>query len=388
MVHLDDLWFIIIAIFWVGFFVLEGFDFGVGMLHSFVGQHRRRAARCAINAIGPFWDGNEVWLIVAGGGHVRRLPGLVRHHVLHLLPGAAVVLVALMARGVSFEYQPQDRRPALAHAVALVPHHRQPARPVAARHRPRRHAARLPIDKSGNYTGTLLGAAAAVRPLHRGHAHVVCCSSGPTFLAPEDHGTCTTGRPAGRPAGLAGRRWSPSVSWSGATSRSAAASCRTRSMPWPSWPSSAPPGPPSRATGLGLRRRRHSASPAWCGRCSSTCTRRVMVSPPTPPTTSPSPTQPRAPYTLQVMTVVAAIFFPLVLAYQGWTFHVSRPACSHHPSPPPRREPGHARGGAGRDVTVHRPFTCPGRSAERGHPEWVMRWRVIFRTLQCSDAPH
>jgi len=63
MVHLNNIWYLIVAVFWVGFFVLEGFDFGVGMLHSFVG-HDDVERRIAVNSIGPIWDGNEVWLIV------------------------------------------------------------------------------------------------------------------------------------------------------------------------------------------------------------------------------------------------------------------------------------------------------------------------------------
>ena len=82
---LQIVWFVIIAIFWTGFFVLEGFDFGVGALHTVVGKTDLER-RVAINTIGPFWDGNEVWLIVAGGAIVRRIPRLVRHMVLRALP--------------------------------------------------------------------------------------------------------------------------------------------------------------------------------------------------------------------------------------------------------------------------------------------------------------
>ena len=84
---LADLWFIIIAFFWTGFFILEGFDLGVGVLHSVVGKTDLER-RVAINSIGPFWDGNEVWLIVAGAGIFAAFPGLVRHHVLRPVPGA------------------------------------------------------------------------------------------------------------------------------------------------------------------------------------------------------------------------------------------------------------------------------------------------------------
>jgi len=67
-------WFIIIAILWTGFFILEGFDFGVGMLHDAVGTDDA-SRRAAINTIGPLWDGNEVWLIVAGAAMFAAFPG-------------------------------------------------------------------------------------------------------------------------------------------------------------------------------------------------------------------------------------------------------------------------------------------------------------------------
>ena len=85
--QLHTIWFIIIAVFWIGFFVLEGFDFGVGALHRLIGKTETER-RVAINTIGPWWDGNEVWLIVAGAAHVRGLPRLVRDDVLGAVPRA------------------------------------------------------------------------------------------------------------------------------------------------------------------------------------------------------------------------------------------------------------------------------------------------------------
>ena len=68
---LQDFWFIALAALFVGFFVLEGFDFGVGMLMAFFGRvgddDPEKHRRAALNTIGPVWDGNEVWLITAGG---------------------------------------------------------------------------------------------------------------------------------------------------------------------------------------------------------------------------------------------------------------------------------------------------------------------------------
>ena len=102
--QLHTIWFIIVAFFWVGFFVLEGFDFGVGALHAFVGR-TDPARRAAINTIGPWWDGNEVWLIVAGAAMFAAFPGWYATMFSALYLALVLVLVALMARGVSFEFR-------------------------------------------------------------------------------------------------------------------------------------------------------------------------------------------------------------------------------------------------------------------------------------------
>jgi cytochrome d ubiquinol oxidase subunit II len=99
-----SLWFVVVAFFWVGFFVLEGFDFGVGMLHSFVARDDVER-RVAINTIGPTWDGNEVWLIVAGAATFAAFPLWYSTMFSALYLALLIVLVALMARGVSFEYR-------------------------------------------------------------------------------------------------------------------------------------------------------------------------------------------------------------------------------------------------------------------------------------------
>jgi cytochrome bd ubiquinol oxidase subunit II len=99
-----SLWFVIVAYFWVGFLVLEGFDFGVGMLHSFVGRDDAER-RVAINAIGPTWDGNEVWLVAAGASTFAAFPLWYGTMFSAFYLALLIVLVALMARGVSFEYR-------------------------------------------------------------------------------------------------------------------------------------------------------------------------------------------------------------------------------------------------------------------------------------------
>jgi cytochrome d ubiquinol oxidase subunit II len=97
-------WFIVIAILWTGFFILEGFDFGVGMLHSLVGQDDA-GRRAAINTIGPLWDGNEVWLIVAGAAMFAAFPGWYATMFSGLYLAIVLLLASLIVRGVAFEYR-------------------------------------------------------------------------------------------------------------------------------------------------------------------------------------------------------------------------------------------------------------------------------------------
>jgi cytochrome bd ubiquinol oxidase subunit II len=97
-------WFILIAVLWSGFFVLEGFDFGVGMLKGVVGRTDDER-RVALNTIGPLWDGNEVWLIVAGAGMFAAFPEWYATMFSAFYLALVLLLVALIVRGVSFEYR-------------------------------------------------------------------------------------------------------------------------------------------------------------------------------------------------------------------------------------------------------------------------------------------
>jgi cytochrome d ubiquinol oxidase subunit II len=102
--QLHTIWFIIIVVFWIGFFVLEGFDFGVGALHMLIGRSETERS-VVVNTIGPWWDGNEVWLIVAGAAMFAAFPGWYATWFSALYLAVVLVLVALFARGVSFEYR-------------------------------------------------------------------------------------------------------------------------------------------------------------------------------------------------------------------------------------------------------------------------------------------
>ncbi|WP_326774979.1 cytochrome d ubiquinol oxidase subunit II [Streptomyces sp. NBC_01445] len=102
--ELHDVWFVLIAVLWIGYFFLEGFDFGIGVLTKVLARGRTER-RVLINTIGPVWDGNEVWLLTAGGATFAAFPEwyatLFSGFYLPLL----MILVCLIVRGVAFEYR-------------------------------------------------------------------------------------------------------------------------------------------------------------------------------------------------------------------------------------------------------------------------------------------
>jgi cytochrome d ubiquinol oxidase subunit II len=107
---LNSLWFLLIAVLWIGYFFLEGFDFGVGILLPFVGRDELDR-RVAIRTIGPLWDGNEVWLLVAGGATFAAFPEWYATLFSGFYLPLFVILVALIFRGVAFEFRAKGRRP-------------------------------------------------------------------------------------------------------------------------------------------------------------------------------------------------------------------------------------------------------------------------------------
>jgi cytochrome bd ubiquinol oxidase subunit II len=156
MIHLNNIWFIIIAIFWVGYFILEGFDFGVGMLHSFVGRNDAER-RTIVDSIGPFWDGNEVWLVVAAASIFAAFPSWYATMFSTFYLALFFVLLALIMRGVSFEYGRKIDHPrwrstwkwSLTIGSLLIPFLLGTALGDLLYG--------LPIDSSHNYTGSFWG---------------------------------------------------------------------------------------------------------------------------------------------------------------------------------------------------------------------------------------
>jgi len=107
---LNILWFILIAVMYAGFFFLEGFDFGVGMLLTSL-TRKDVERRAIINTIGPHWDGNEVWLIVAGGATFAAFPHWYATMFSGFYLGFFLLLIALIVRGVAFEFRSKHDSP-------------------------------------------------------------------------------------------------------------------------------------------------------------------------------------------------------------------------------------------------------------------------------------
>ncbi len=101
---LNTLWFIFIGVLYTGFFVLEGFDYGVGLLLPFLGKNDVQR-RTIINTIGPHWDGNEVWLITAGGATFAAFPNWYATMFSGFYLPLFLILVGLIIRGVAFEFR-------------------------------------------------------------------------------------------------------------------------------------------------------------------------------------------------------------------------------------------------------------------------------------------
>ncbi|WP_055106179.1 cytochrome d ubiquinol oxidase subunit II [Paenibacillus ihumii] len=104
MLSLNELWFILVAVLFIGFFFLEGFDFGVGMSTRFLAKNDMER-RVLINSIGPFWDANEVWLLTAGGAMFAAFPNWYATLFSGYYTPLVVLLLALIGRGVAFEFR-------------------------------------------------------------------------------------------------------------------------------------------------------------------------------------------------------------------------------------------------------------------------------------------
>ena len=324
---LNTLWFILIAVLYVGFFVLEGFDFGVGMLLPFLAKDDTRR-RVILNTVGPHWDGNEVWLLTAGGATFAAFPQWYATMFSGFYLALFLLLLALIVRGVAFEFRSQLPNPRWRAGwdIGLAVGSFLPALLLGVAFA--NLARGVPIDAKMQYVGgffnllnpyALVGGVVTVLgfALH-----------GAIFLSLK-----TTGDLQQQARALAWRLWIPAVIgllvFAGYTYLETDLLTKIGVNPGVV-PLLAPVA--LLVTGYFLRRKREGwaflmTSVAIAGSlvtCFLIMFPRVMISSLDPAWSLTIDNAASSPYTLTVMTIVALIFVPIVLLYQGWTYWVFR----------------------------------------------------------------
>ncbi len=182
MNHLIPFWAIVIAVLWTGFFVLEGFDFGVGMLHGVAGRGEA-GRRAAINTIGPLWDGNEVWLVVAAAAIFAAFPGWYATMFSGFYLLMALILVALIIRGVSFEYRGKRGSPRWRRTFDALMTTGSVAAPLLFGIVLGDLLHGLPVNSAQNYTGTFWDLFQPYAVYTGITLVLICALHGATFLA-------------------------------------------------------------------------------------------------------------------------------------------------------------------------------------------------------------
>src|ERR1700712_4374457 len=196
---LSVVWFVIVAFFWTGFFVLEGFDFGVGALHKFVGRNEVER-RVAINTMGPVWDGNEVWLVVAAASMFAAFPNWYASWFSALYVALWLVLAALIIRGVSFEFRGKFDRPRWRATWSWTLTIGSVLAPLLFGIGLGDLLTGLPIDAQGDFTGTFFDLLTPYGLFYGVTLLLLCLLHGSTFLSIR-----STGKVLERSQGLARR---------------------------------------------------------------------------------------------------------------------------------------------------------------------------------------
>jgi len=330
--ELTTIWFALIAILWIGYLVLEGFDFGVGILLPVLGRTERER-RVVINTIGPVWDGNEVWLLVAGGATFAAFPEWYATLFSGFYLPLFLILVALIVRGVAFEFRGKRPEPswrarwdAAIFVGSLVP-------AILWGTALANIVGGTPIDANREFTGNLLTLLNPYGLLGGLTTLALFVTHGATFLALKTTGDIRVraNRIAGR-AGLVAAvlavvflAWTlqtrgdlPSALLSGAAALALVGALVANRLGREGWAFT------GSAVTIGL-----AVAALFVALFPD-----VMPSTIDPAYSLTTTNAASTPYTLSIMTVVAVIFTPLVLLYQGWTYWVFRRRIGVHQIPP------------------------------------------------------
>jgi cytochrome bd ubiquinol oxidase subunit II len=324
---LNTLWFVLIAVLFSGFFLLEGFDYGVGILLPWLGKDDEER-RVLINAIGPFWDGNEVWLLTAGGAIFAAFPNWYATMFSGFYLALLLMLVALILRAVAFEFRSKDKRPAwrnfwdwMIFVGSLVP---ALLWGVAFGNILRG----VPIDAEMQFRGNLITLLNPYALLTGLYGVVLMTLHGAVYLSLRVEGELSE-----RVRGIAVKLWAPAIVLLVLTVLASFVSTDMYTK------SGVNPGilPIISSAALLsvfwlLRNRREGWAFVMTAATLVTTVAtifmtlfpRVLVSSTDPKFSLTIYSASSSPYTLTVMTVVALIFVPIVLLYQGWTYYVFR----------------------------------------------------------------
>jgi cytochrome d ubiquinol oxidase subunit II len=316
-------WFVVLVVFWTGFLVLEGFDFGVGMLHGVVGRDER-GRRLAIQTIGPLWDGNEVWLIVAAAGTFAAFPGWYATMFSGFYLAFLLLLVALIARGVSFEFYGKRDSTRWRRAWDAATTGGSLLAPLLIGVALGNLLHGVPIGTDQEYAGTFTDLLNPYSLFTGVTLVLLCLLHGASFLTLKTAGevrerAVRAGRriaPVAAAAVLGFVVWTQVMAGQGVVALlvEVVAVLAAVAAAW--------------LLGRGRDGRAFAAtSLAMAAVVVSIFVNlypRVMVSTMGSSTDLTVSNTASAPYSLKVMTVAAAILFPIVLAYQGWTYYVFR----------------------------------------------------------------
>ncbi len=354
-------WFILIVILWTGFFVLEGFDLGVGMLHGIVGRDED-GRRAVINTIGPLWDGNEVWLITAGAAIFAAFPLWYATWFSGLYLALVLLLVALIFRGVSFEYRSKSPRERwrgtwswlLTVCSLLVP------LLIGIALGDLLHG--LPINASHEYTGSFWDLLQPYGIMTGVTLVAICVLHGATFIALKttDQVRARAWRVARYSAPITALLVIAFIAWTHVQARGGAFLNPVELIACLAVVAAA----------VQVQGHREgwafAATTLTIAICITTIFTdlypRVMVSSTSPAYSLTVYNSASPPYTLKVMTVVALVLLPLVLGYQAWTYHVFRQRISVHHFRPAAAPPVPQRPLAGATATGTAPQPRRGRA--------------------------
>ena len=318
---LETLWFLAVTVLWTGFFVLEGFDFGVGMLAHVVGRDEEER-RAAMATVGPFWDANEVWLVVAAAAIFAAFPVWYATMFSAFYLALVLLLVALILRGVAFEFRDRSENPRWRRTWDAVRGIASLLAPFLIGVALANLLAGLPIDGQQEFTGSLSDLFQPYAVVAGITLVLLCLLHGATFLALKTDGDLRAraqraGDLVAVPAVVAAIVFAGYAHYE--ANAGAVPGVLTLGLPGLVI-----------ASAVLLRHRRDGWAFVVTAVAMATAVLmtfdnlypRVMVSSTSSANDLTISNSASGHYTLVVITVIALVFLPLVIGYQSWTYWV------------------------------------------------------------------